>query len=179
MGPANYQEPTETRHSALQHSFYATWKESACLLCVSDPSHTTCGDPGTPLFGNQNNTQGYQISSTVLFSCRKGYLLQGSTTRSCLPNLTWNGFQPECIAHHCSQPEMPTQVDVSAIELPSLGYTLIYTCQPGFYLAEGSEHRTCRGDGSWTGKQPVCAADIRPSGNTVGTVQEPPNPKLP
>ncbi|XP_031645143.1 LOW QUALITY PROTEIN: CUB and sushi domain-containing protein 1 [Oncorhynchus kisutch] len=146
--------------------------------CI-DPSHTTCGDPGTPLFGNQNNTQGYQISSTVLFSCRKGYLLQGSTTRSCLPNLTWNGFQPECIAHHCSQPEMPTQVDVSAIELPSLGYTLIYTCQPGFYLAEGSEHRTCRGDGSWTGKQPVCAADIRPSGNTVGTVQEPPNPKLP
>uniref|UniRef100_A0A8C7F586 CUB and Sushi multiple domains 2 n=1 Tax=Oncorhynchus kisutch TaxID=8019 RepID=A0A8C7F586_ONCKI len=124
--------------------------------CI-DPSHTTCGDPGTPLFGNQNNTQGYQISSTVLFSCRKGYLLQGSTTRSCLPNLTWNGFQPECIAHHCSQPEMPTQVDVSAIELPSLGYTLIYTCQPGFYLAEGSEHRTCRGDGSWTGKQPVCA----------------------
>uniref|UniRef100_A0AAZ3Q759 CUB and Sushi multiple domains 2 n=1 Tax=Oncorhynchus tshawytscha TaxID=74940 RepID=A0AAZ3Q759_ONCTS len=124
--------------------------------CI-DPSHTTCGDPGTPLFGNQNNTQGYQISSTVLFSCRKGYLLQGSTTRTCLPNLTWNGFQPECIAHHCSQPEMPTQVDVSAIELPSLGYTLIYTCQPGFYLAEGSEHRTCRGDGSWTGKQPVCA----------------------
>uniref|UniRef100_A0AAZ3QFV8 CUB and Sushi multiple domains 2 n=1 Tax=Oncorhynchus tshawytscha TaxID=74940 RepID=A0AAZ3QFV8_ONCTS len=155
------------------------FRSQSCLLCVSDPSHTTCGDPGTPLFGNQNNTQGYQISSTVLFSCRKGYLLQGSTTRSCLPNLTWNGFQPECIAHHCSQPEMPTQVDVSAIELPSLGYTLIYTCQPGFYLAEGSEHRTCRGDGSWTGKQPVCAADIRPSGNTVGTVQEPPNPKLP
>uniref|UniRef100_A0A4W5LYW5 Sushi domain-containing protein n=1 Tax=Hucho hucho TaxID=62062 RepID=A0A4W5LYW5_9TELE len=82
-------------------------------------------------------------------------------------------------AHHCSQPELPIQVDVSAIELPSLGYTLIYTCQPGFYLAEGSEHRTCRGDGSWTGKPPVCAADIRPSGNTVGTVQEPPNPKLP
>uniref|UniRef100_A0A4W5MVQ5 Sushi domain-containing protein n=1 Tax=Hucho hucho TaxID=62062 RepID=A0A4W5MVQ5_9TELE len=34
--------------------------------CI-DPSHTTCGDPGTPLFGNQNNTQGYQV--TVLWGC--------------------------------------------------------------------------------------------------------------
>lgn len=38
-----------------------------------------------------------QISSTVFFSCRKGYLLQGSISRTCLPNLTWSGFQPECI----------------------------------------------------------------------------------
>uniref|UniRef100_A0A3Q1CLJ1 CUB and Sushi multiple domains 2 n=1 Tax=Amphiprion ocellaris TaxID=80972 RepID=A0A3Q1CLJ1_AMPOC len=131
-----------------------TWSgtQPSCI----DPSHTTCVDPGTPLFGNQNNSQGYQISSTVFFSCRKGYLLQGSISRTCLPNLTWSGFQPECIAHHCSQPELPAQSDVRAIELPSLGYTLIYTCQPGFYLAGGSEHRTCRSDGSWSGKPPLC-----------------------
>lgn len=60
-------------------------------------------------------------------------------------------------AHHCNQPELPAQADVGAIELPSLGYTLIYTCQAGFYLAGGSEHRTCRADGSWTGKPPLCA----------------------
>uniref|UniRef100_A0A669EUV2 CUB and Sushi multiple domains 2 n=1 Tax=Oreochromis niloticus TaxID=8128 RepID=A0A669EUV2_ORENI len=131
-----------------------TWSgtQPSCI----DPSHTTCGDSGTPLFGNQNNSQGYQIGSTVFFSCRKGYLLQGSISRTCLPNLTWSGFQPECIAHHCSQPELPAQSDVRAIELPSLGYTLIYTCQPGFYLAGGSEHRTCRSDGSWSGKPPLC-----------------------
>uniref|UniRef100_G3NWU6 CUB and Sushi multiple domains 2 n=1 Tax=Gasterosteus aculeatus aculeatus TaxID=481459 RepID=G3NWU6_GASAC len=131
-----------------------TWSgtQPSCI----DPTHTTCGDPGTPLFGNQNNSQGFQVS-TVFFSCRKGYLLQGSITRTCLPNLTWSGFQPECIAHHCSQPELQAQSDVRAIELPSLGYTLIYTCQPGFYLAGGSEHRTCRSDGSWTGKPPLCA----------------------
>lgn len=34
--------------------------EFSCA-CLSDPSHTTCGDPGTPLFGNQNNSQGYQV----------------------------------------------------------------------------------------------------------------------
>uniref|UniRef100_A0A8B9LZ55 CUB and Sushi multiple domains 2 n=1 Tax=Astyanax mexicanus TaxID=7994 RepID=A0A8B9LZ55_ASTMX len=132
-----------------------TWSgtQPSCI----DPSHTSCVDPGTPLFGYQNNTQGYQIGSTVFYSCRKGYLLLGSISRTCLPNLTWSGMQPECIAHHCSQPELPAQADARAIELPSLGYTLIYTCQPGFYLAGGSEHRTCRADGSWTGKPPLCA----------------------
>ncbi|XP_036410979.1 CUB and sushi domain-containing protein 2 [Megalops cyprinoides] len=152
-----------------------TWSgtQPSCI----DPSHTSCVDPGVPVFGQQNNTQGYQIGSTLFFSCRKGYLLQGSISRTCLPNLTWSGMQPECIAHHCSQPELPPQADVSAIELPSLGYTLIYSCQPGFYLAGGSEHRTCRADGSWTGKPPLCAADNRPK--TIGTVQELPNAKLP
>lgn len=79
---------------------------------------------------------------------------------------------PSCFllpAHHCSQPELPAQSDVRAIELPSLGYTLIYTCQSGFYLAGGSEHRTCRSDGSWTGKPPLCAGIIlvafHPNGN--------------
>lgn len=38
-----------------------------------------------------------QVSSTVFFSCRKGYLLQGSISRTCMPNLTWSGFPPECI----------------------------------------------------------------------------------
>lgn len=30
-----------------------------------DPSHTTCADPGVPLFGNQNNSQGYQVCEHV------------------------------------------------------------------------------------------------------------------
>ncbi|XP_023815635.1 CUB and sushi domain-containing protein 2 isoform X1 [Oryzias latipes] len=165
--------------SARRYCQYdGTWSgtQPSCI----DPSHTTCSDPSTPLFGNQNNSQGFQIGSTVFFNCRKGYLLQGSISRTCQPNLTWSGFQPECIAHHCSQPELPAQSDVKAIELPSLGYTLIYTCQPGFYLAGGSEHRTCRSDGSWSGKAPLCAADNRGKieKSPVGPVQEPPS-KLP
>uniref|UniRef100_A0A672MSI3 CUB and Sushi multiple domains 2 n=1 Tax=Sinocyclocheilus grahami TaxID=75366 RepID=A0A672MSI3_SINGR len=134
--------------SARRYCQYdGTWSgtQPSCI----DPSHTSCVDPGTPLFGHQNNSQGYQI---------------GSSPQS---------------SHHCNQPELPAQADVGAIELPSLGYTLIYTCQSGFYLAGGSEHRTCRADGSWTGKPPLCAPDNRPSGKTAGTVQEPPNTKQP
>ncbi|KAF5910366.1 hypothetical protein HPG69_014598, partial [Diceros bicornis minor] len=96
------------------------------------------------------------VGSTVLFRCQKGYLLQGSTTRTCLPNLTWSGTPPDCVPHHCKQPETPTHANVGALDLPSMGYTLIYSCQEGFSLKGGSEHRTCKADGSWTGKPPIC-----------------------
>lgn len=59
-------------------------------------------------------------------------------------------------AHACRQPETPAHVDVRALDLPAFGYTLVYTCHPGFFLAGGSEHRTCRADMRWTGKPPVC-----------------------
>ncbi|XP_045440840.1 CUB and sushi domain-containing protein 2 isoform X1 [Pipistrellus kuhlii] len=149
-----------------------TWSgtQPSCI----DPTLTTCADPGMPQFGIQNSSQGYQVGSTVLFRCQKGYLLQGSTTRTCLPNLTWSGSPPDCVPHHCKQPETPTHANVGALDLPSMGYTLIYTCQEGFSLKGGSEHRTCKADGSWTGKPPICLAEVRPSGRPINTAREPP-----
>lgn len=63
---------------------------------------------------------------------------------------------PHYSAHSCRQPETPSNVDVRSMDLPTLGYTLIYTCQDGFYLAGGSEHRICKSDGRWSGKPPLC-----------------------
>ncbi|XP_061452290.1 CUB and sushi domain-containing protein 2 isoform X5 [Rhineura floridana] len=153
-----------------------TWSgtQPSCI----DSTLTTCLDPGVPVYGMQNNSQGYQVGSVIYFKCHKGYLLQGSTTRTCLPNLTWSGVQPDCIPHNCKEPETPSHANVGALDLPSLGYTLIYSCQSGFYLTGGSEHRTCKADGSWTGKPPICLADIRPSGRPVGTAKDLPLPKV-
>uniref|UniRef100_H0WLJ2 CUB and Sushi multiple domains 1 n=1 Tax=Otolemur garnettii TaxID=30611 RepID=H0WLJ2_OTOGA len=135
--------------------------------CI-DPAHNTCPDPGTPHFGVQNSSRGYEVGSTVFFRCRKGYHVQGSTTRTCLANLTWSGIQTECIPHACRQPETPAHADVRAIDLPTFGYTLVYTCHPGFFLAGGSEHRTCKADMKWTGKSPVCKSKgVREVNETV------------
>ncbi|XP_034376137.1 CUB and sushi domain-containing protein 1 isoform X1 [Arvicanthis niloticus] len=135
--------------------------------CI-DPAHTACPDPGTPHFGIQNSSKGYEVGSTVFFRCRKGYHIQGSTTRTCLANLTWSGIQTECIPHACRQPETPAHADVRAIDLPAFGYTLVYTCHPGFFLAGGSEHRTCKADMKWTGKSPVCKSKgVREVNETV------------
>uniref|UniRef100_A0A8C6YAA3 CUB and Sushi multiple domains 3 n=1 Tax=Naja naja TaxID=35670 RepID=A0A8C6YAA3_NAJNA len=117
-----------------------TWSGSS-PRCI-EPTRTACENPGVPRHGSQNNTFGYQVGNIVQFHCRKGYLLQGSTTRTCLPDLTWSGIQPECIAHSCKQPESPAHTNVAGMDLPS--------------LAGGSEHRVCRSDGTWTGKIPFC-----------------------
>lgn len=69
---------------------------------------------------------------------------------------TFSNSKKSFAAHACRQPETPAHVDVKAIDLPTLGYTLVYTCQPGFFLAGGSEHRTCKPDMKWTGKSPIC-----------------------
>lgn len=38
-----------------------------------------------------------QVGSRVDFQCQQGHILQGSTTRLCLPDLTWTGVQATCI----------------------------------------------------------------------------------
>ncbi|XP_068184525.1 CUB and sushi domain-containing protein 1a [Antennarius striatus] len=136
-----------------------TWsgQQPACI----DPAFNSCRDPGTPAYGIPVMAQGFQVGSKISFKCRKSYHILGSTSRTCLENLTWSGTQPECIAHSCRQPETPSNVDVRSLDLPTLGYTLIYTCQDGFYLAGGSEHRTCKSDGRWSGKPPLCKVGVK------------------
>uniref|UniRef100_A0A3B3YU70 CUB and Sushi multiple domains 3a n=1 Tax=Poecilia mexicana TaxID=48701 RepID=A0A3B3YU70_9TELE len=99
---------------------------------------------------------GSSVGSVVSFQCQSGHLLQGSSSRTCQPDLTWTGTQPECIPHACKQPESPLHVDVVGMDLPGFGYTLVYSCQRGYFLAGGSEHRVCKSDGTWTGKMPIC-----------------------
>ncbi|XP_075438529.1 CUB and sushi domain-containing protein 3 isoform X5 [Ascaphus truei] len=153
-----------------------TWSGSS-PRCI-EPTWTACENPGIPRHGFQNNTYGYQMGNVVQFYCKKGYLLQGSTTRTCLPDLTWSGIQTECIPHSCKQPESPLHSNVVGMDLPSLGYTLIYTCQPGFFLSGGTEHRICQPDNTWSGKVPVCTAGsktlVKEPRPALGT----PSPKL-
>uniref|UniRef100_A0AAZ3NYA2 CUB and Sushi multiple domains 3a n=1 Tax=Oncorhynchus tshawytscha TaxID=74940 RepID=A0AAZ3NYA2_ONCTS len=123
--------------------------------CI-EPTRTTCENPGTPRYGSLNRTYGFKVGSMVAFQCQLGHLLQGSTTRLCQADLTWSGSQPECIPHSCKQPESPAHVEVIGMDLPGFGYTLLYSCQAGFFLSGGSEHRVCKSDGTWTGKMPIC-----------------------
>ncbi|XP_029694158.1 CUB and sushi domain-containing protein 3-like isoform X4 [Takifugu rubripes] len=153
-----------------------TWSGSQ-PRCI-EPTRTTCENPGTPEHGFMNYTTGFKVGSRVDFQCQQGHLLQGSTNRLCLPDLTWTGVQPTCIPHSCKQPRSPANADVAGIDLPAYGYVLVYTCQPGYFLSGGSEHRVCRSDGSWTGKVPVCRAGSKSHEKTVKAVAGTPSPKI-
>lgn len=90
-----------------------------------------------------------QISSTVFFSCRKGYLLQGSISRTCLPNLTWSGFQPECIGelttfekpHVCSRAGAVRWISVLNVAAPCVllrALPSVCTQPPAAFLVHGT-----------------------------------------
>ncbi|XP_038827831.1 CUB and sushi domain-containing protein 3-like [Salvelinus namaycush] len=145
--------------------------------CI-EPTRTTCENPGTPRYGSLNRTYGFKVDSMVAFQCQPGHLLQGSTTRLCQADLTWSGSQPECIPHSCKQPESPAHVEVMGMDLPGFGYTLLYSCQTGFFLSGGSEHRICKSDGTWTGKMPICRAGSKLSEKPIKPVAGTPSPKL-
>ncbi|XP_064839021.1 CUB and sushi domain-containing protein 3-like isoform X1 [Oncorhynchus masou masou] len=145
--------------------------------CI-EPTRTTCENPGTPRYGSLNRTYGFKVGSMVAFQCQLGHLLQGSTTRLCQADLTWSGSQPECIPHSCKQPESPAHVEVIGMDLPGFGYTLLYSCQAGFFLSGGSEHRVCKSDGTWTGKMPICRAGSKLSEKPIKPVAGTPSPKL-
>ncbi|MGH0129769.1 UNVERIFIED_CONTAM: hypothetical protein FKN15_059453 [Acipenser sinensis] len=81
--------------SVRQCTANGTW--SGSLPNCTKPTRTTCENPGVPRHGYQNKTLGFQVGSVVQFHCERGYLLQGSTTRVCLKDLTWSGVQTECI----------------------------------------------------------------------------------
>ncbi|XP_028834623.1 CUB and sushi domain-containing protein 3-like isoform X3 [Denticeps clupeoides] len=153
-----------------------TWSGVA-PRCI-EPTRTACEDPGSPELGSMNNSMGFKVGSTVKFHCQAGHLLLGSPTRTCQPDLTWSGTQPQCLPHSCKQPKSPAHADVVGMDLPSFGYTLIYSCQPGFFLSGGSEHRVCRSDSTWTGKVPVCRLGSKTSEKVVEHAQGTPSPKM-
>uniref|UniRef100_A0AAX7UC68 CUB and Sushi multiple domains 3a n=1 Tax=Astatotilapia calliptera TaxID=8154 RepID=A0AAX7UC68_ASTCA len=137
----------------------STTIEMGLCVFVSVFAAKFCGDPGTPVGGfREGRSFIYQseVGSVVSFQCQPGHLIQGSSSRTCQPDLTWSGTQPECIPHACKQPESPLHVDVVGMDLPGFGYTLVYSCQHGYFLAGGSEHRVCKSDSTWTGKMPIC-----------------------
>lgn len=64
-----------------------------------------------------------QVGSRVDFQCQQGHLLQGSTTRLCLPDLTWTGIQPRCI-RECSVSHALHSI------LVSLSLSLVFSLPP-------------------------------------------------
>lgn len=123
-----------------------------------------------PVFSILNGTLSLQLlPALLLYFLRHTCLVYSGLT---------NGLNP-VLAHACHQPETPAHADIRAIDLPTFGCTLVYTCHPGFLLWGGSEHRMCNqtwnGQGSplsvkvshwWEVRVGPCRTDSCPGGRT-------------
>ncbi|KNC53961.1 uncharacterized protein AMSG_09607 [Thecamonas trahens ATCC 50062] len=105
---------------------------------------------------------GNSLGDSCSFTCNTGYLLTGSTERTCLAGTTssgvWSGTEPACIIDgvYCGEgPPAPgngTRGDCSRV----IGGACTYACDPGYTLS-GDDQLTCAVGPSWVGTLPSCS----------------------
>jgi CUB/sushi domain-containing protein len=59
------------------------------------PTERSCGHPGTLEYGVITGND-FTYGKVVSFKCNNGFLLTGSSARTCQTNGIWTGTQPTC-----------------------------------------------------------------------------------
>ena len=121
----------------------------------------SCGRLPTPANGDISYSRGLSFGSVATYSCDPPHQLTGSRTRVCGPTGTWSGVAPVCTAPQCPSLTAPPNGFVSVTGTVS-GSVATYSCQRGFSLV-GSQRRTCRDNGVWSGVTPLCQRETKKS----------------
>lgn len=115
-----------------------------------------CGTPGILL------TNGFVVTSTgttylqeAVYSCNEGYIMEGSNTRVCQYDGSWNGTTPSCNVIDCGPLMAPNNGNINIPYGTTFGMMAMYSCAYG-YVRQGSVTRTCLLSGFWSGFQPNC-----------------------
>lgn len=94
-----------------------------------------------------------QFGHSAIYSCLRGYRLQGPETLKCLASGEWDIDPPTCVQMSCTPPQ-PLENGFVEGQDHSFGVTIFYSCFPGFQLV-GQDHLTCEEFG-WSSSIPVC-----------------------
>ncbi|XP_078381310.1 uncharacterized protein LOC144664059 [Oculina patagonica] len=132
----------------------------------------SCGDPGTPVNGEQANVKiGYIYSGSVEFTCKDNYTLLGANTIYCEETKNWSSPLPRCLAP-CPDPGVPSNGRRIGDDFRH-GKSVTFKCQDEFEL-KGMATINCN-DGTWTDDIPQCkdisyasCRDIYRSGKSRG-----------
>ncbi|XP_051818518.1 sushi, von Willebrand factor type A, EGF and pentraxin domain-containing protein 1 [Antechinus flavipes] len=99
----------------------------------------------------ENNTAGPR----VIYSCNKGYNLEGETVAECTENGSWSHPTPFCKANPCPVPfVIPENALLSEKEF-YVGQNVSIKCREG-YLLRGQAVITCNPDETWTPTSAKC-----------------------
>ncbi|XP_041937878.1 complement factor B-like [Alosa sapidissima] len=98
----------------------------------------------------------YYVNDTTTYECFSDYKLSGSETRVCNANGKWSGSTPICSRNsdHCPDPGVPAGTRRTGNEF-YIGDKVSYRCEDALTLI-GSNERTCKESGEWTGQEPEC-----------------------
>ncbi|XP_051946729.1 complement receptor type 1-like [Xyrauchen texanus] len=103
----------------------------------------------------------FSDGSSVTFECIRGYKpvdSKASRSVTCLGNNKWTDLALNCTRKPCgSLPDFPH----GRYEIPDgilFGDTVTAVCDKGYLLSGRGSQRTCRAEGVWDGRDPVCEA---------------------
>ncbi|CAH1248684.1 CSMD1 [Branchiostoma lanceolatum] len=111
-----------------------------------------CTRLNPPTQGTMNGGNNY--NNTVFFTCAEGYILSGSSNRTCQADGLWSGTQPTCSALECPELDAPLNCDKTGGTY--VGSFLVFFCHNGYDITGGDFMRTCEPDQTWSGTQPTC-----------------------
>ncbi|KAJ7383495.1 hypothetical protein OS493_027659 [Desmophyllum pertusum] len=114
-----------------------------------------CGPLSAPMNGSSSGDSTV-FPNSVLFKCDPGFLLNGSSRRTCQSNGTWNGLTTVCVAKDCGPLAVPTNGS-STGDLTIFPNKIVFGCDEGFNL-RGSYNRHCQANGTWSGNETLCQA---------------------
>ena len=120
--------------------------------------------------------------STVSYSCRPGYVLDGPATRTCSDDGSWTGPDPLCNRMYIYMVHITSliffllsnaAVDCGMLVAPSNGSVMMsppdtttlnsittYFCNDGFQVSLGQSVRVCQQNGLWSGTAPSCVCKL-------------------
>ena len=112
-----------------------------------------CFDPGVPNNGLKQLSS-TTFGSTVRYSCRQGYRLEGQAQRTCQASGRWSGTLAQCMPSECGDlgPPQDGRVDFSSTAIGSIAS---YSCSEGYTL-DGTATRICQPNGEWSSLAPDC-----------------------
>ena len=113
----------------------------------------SCPKP-SPVTDGSIQGSNYSYLSVLYYECNSGYVLNGTSRRTCQEDKTWDGEEPVCIPVDCGSPPGSANGQVTGEEY-TFQKAVEYACNTGFLL-QGASSRVCLADGSWSGNTPTC-----------------------
>ncbi|XP_070977615.1 sushi, von Willebrand factor type A, EGF and pentraxin domain-containing protein 1 isoform X2 [Oncorhynchus clarkii lewisi] len=112
-----------------------------------------CENPGAPEFGYRDGSN-FLMGSEVVFSCKEGYELIGSSHVQCLETGSWNGVFPYCRALSCGRPSVPENAVMMGTNF-TFGSKVTFSCVTGFVPGDPYDMR-CQSSLKWSRAPPAC-----------------------
>ncbi|XP_053837431.1 inactive serine protease PAMR1 isoform X1 [Vidua macroura] len=174
---AVFEEITACSSSPCLHDGTCILDKSSTYKCACLAGYTgnrcenlvMCRTPGAPAHGIVEGDD-FKYGARVYFKCNAGYSLKGSRVAYCQLDGIWSTHHPECVLEekNCSDPGGPLNGYRRVVEdtgllngrYAKIGTVIAFFCNNSYVLS-GNEQRTCRDDGEWSGKQPICIKACR------------------